>query len=185
MGGSEYYVSEPGGEAKGPLSAETIRKMRSCGDLSAQYVIWCEGMTEAVPVDVFLASQVGGAGGWDIVSAFRSCLKRYAKFSGRASRSEYWRFQFGVFLVVFVGSLLAYVPGVPGVDLLLGLVMLALFLPALSVLVRRLHDTGFSGWWVLLYGVPYVGGLVLLIFTLMPSVSHANVYGFEPAGPEK
>lgn len=185
MSESKYYVSVPGGEAKGPLSAEAIREMRSSGTLSAQHVVWWEGMTEAVPVDVFLASQVGGAGSWDLVSAFRSCLKRYVKFSGRASRSEYWWFQLGVFLVMLVAALLlAYVPGLPGADLLLSLVILALILPCLSVLVRRLHDAGFSGWWVLLSFVLYVGGIVLFIFTLLPSVAQANRYGFGPDGPE-
>ncbi len=185
MSESEYYVSVPGGEAKGPLSVEAIREMRSSGTLSAQHVVWWEGMTEAVPVDVFLASQVGCASGWGLVAAFRSCLKRYVKFSGRASRSEYWWFQLGVFLVMFVGAFLAYGLGIPGLDLLLTLVILALILPCLSVLVRRLHDAGFSGWWVLLSFVFYIGGIVLFIFALLPSVAQANQYGFGPDGPEK
>lgn len=191
MSESKYYVSVPGGEAKGPLSAESIREMRTCGTLSAQHVVWCEGMTESVYVDDFLASQLGGAGSWGLASALRSCLKRYAKFSGRASRSEYWYFQLALILIYMVVFALSYllIPRlsdalVPVAMMLPLLVLLALFMPSLSVLVRRLHDADFSGWWVLLYIIPYIGGLVIFIFTLLPSVNQANKYGFGPAGPE-
>ena len=187
----KYYVSVPGGEAKGPLSAESIREMRTCGALSDQHVVWWEGMTEAVNVDNFLASQLGGAGSWGLMSAFRSCLKRYAKFSGRASRSEYWWFQLGVVLVYLIVAILLTLSAFCLPDTLVSLVSMlpfvlavALFIPTLSVMVRRLHDAGFSGWWVLLCFIPYIGGLVIFIFTLLPSVNQANRYGFGPAGPE-
>jgi uncharacterized membrane protein YhaH (DUF805 family) len=80
-------------------------------------------------------------------TAVRTCLAKYATFSGRARRSEYWWFQAFVLLVSFVGVALVFLlrSEVPGYLLLV--VMLGLVVPSISVTVRRLHDTGRSGWW--------------------------------------
>lgn len=58
-----------------------------------------------------------------------------------------------------------------------GLVALGMICPGISVFVRRLHDTGRSGWWYWLSLVPYVGGIVLLVFTLLGSQERDNEYG--------
>jgi uncharacterized membrane protein YhaH (DUF805 family) len=112
--------------------------------------------------------------------------KKYATFEGRARRSEYWYYMLFYFLA-FVA--LAIVDGVTGtldeeagIGLLSGLFVLATLIPTIAVLVRRLHDTDRCGWWALLNLVPLVGGLVLLVFTVLDSQPGANRFGPNPKG---
>ena len=107
-----------------------------------------------------------------IQQAFVTCLKKYADFSGRATRSEYWWFVLCEVLILGIASLIS--------DTLPGLFALALVLPALAVGARRLHDIGRSGWWLLLMLVPFIGGLFLLYWAVLPSQPSANAFG-EPA----
>ena len=100
--------------------------------------------------------------------AVSTCLSKYATFDGRASRPEYWWFAlFGV-LVSIVGSIIDATAGTYVVGLLLGL---ALLLPSLAVGVRRLHDTGRSGWWLLIAIIPLIGGIWLIVLLCQPSIS--------------
>jgi len=61
-------------------------------------------------------------------------------------------------------------------------VTLAIFLPNLAVTVRRLHDTGRSGWWLLLVFIPFIGGLILFVFMLLDSQPESNKWGAPPYG---
>lgn len=123
--------------------------------------------------------------------ALLSCIRQYAKFSGRASRSEFWWFNLLVALAV-VGSMLlvAYVamsvPDDPLVDVLAWLplaVDLAFLLPLVAVSSRRLHDLGRSGWWQLLL-LTGIGILVLLVWFAQESEEADNRYGPREAGAE-
>ena len=116
----------------------------------------------------------------DFKQALETCLKnKYADFSGRASRSEYWWFALGMFIVNVVINLIGR--AAPMVGLILAVVFcLAVIVPALAAGVRRLHDTGKSGWWLLLCLIPLIGGIVLLIFFVLPSDSASNAYGEAP-----
>lgn len=109
--------------------------------------------------------------------AIRSCYSNYATFSGRASRSEYWFFTLYHFLVVLV-----CMTGFPfGLSYsLLALSFLVNFLPSLSVLVRRLHDTGRSGWWYWIALVPLVGPILLLVWLCTRGTCGSNGYGSDP-----
>ena len=111
-------------------------------------------------------------------------LKKYAVFSGRARRSEYW------FFVLF--NTLAYI-AVIALDNILGLTFqgiaygvlyalysLAVIIPSLSVLVRRLHDTNKSGWYFLIGLIPIIGGIILLVFLVQDSAEGENEYGPNP-----
>jgi uncharacterized membrane protein YhaH (DUF805 family) len=93
-------------------------------------------------------------------------FSKYATFSGRSSRSAYWWFYLFYTLVVVGASIVDAALKTP---VLAGLVILALFLPSLAVLVRRLHDTDHSGWWVLISFVPLVGTIVLIVFACTDS----------------
>lgn len=107
------------------------------------------------------------------VEAVQVCLRKYADFSGRARRSEYWwfaLFNFGVTLILSLVSSVLYV-----------LAALALFLPALAVGVRRLHDTGRSGWYLLISLIPLVGAIILIVFLASPGNPEPNQYGDAPA----
>ncbi len=105
---------------------------------------------------------------------FLEALKKYAVFEGRASRREYWVFA-GVSLLIALA--LGIVDAMIGSKILGILYLLAVFVPSLSVSVRRLHDTNRSGWWMLIGLVPFIGVIVLLIFTLQKSWNEGNQYG--------
>jgi len=112
-------------------------------------------------------------------------LKRYAQFSGRASRSEFWWFQLFIVIVSIPLCVLSFYAGYTGssglamVSTGLSVVMwLALIVPLISVTVRRLHDTDRSGWWYLLMLVPFVGLVVLvLVLMLLPGTPGGNRFG--------
>ncbi len=97
--------------------------------------------------------------------AVRSVLRQYAGFSGRAPRSEFWWwFLVTLVLGVAAGTVDLAVVAVVGIAPLNLLLALALFLPTLAVTVRRLHDSGRTGWWVLLlYGLGLAAGVMLVV----------------------
>ena len=107
-------------------------------------------------------------------------LKNYVGFEGRARRTEYWMFVLFNFLAAIVLAIFEYLLGLESV--LTVLYSLAIILPSLAVAVRRLHDTGRSGWWVLINLVPLVGGIILLVFMCLDSQEGENQYGVNPKG---
>ena len=118
--------------------------------------------------------------------AVRTCLQqKYVDFSGRARRSEYWYFfLFGVIVSVVAGiidGILGTRGAAGGTGLVGAIASLALLLPGLGVGVRRLHDTGRSGWWLLIALVPLVGAIVLIVFFVQDSQAE-NQYGPNPKG---
>ena len=117
-------------------------------------------------------------------------LNNLTNFSGRASRSEFWWWILFVWIVnVILGFLINLVtPSSDGTTSLgfLGNVALLVisvifFLATLAVAVRRLHDTGRSGWWVLLYWICCIGTIILIVFWVQPSQPSDNQYGAPPA----
>ena len=114
-----------------------------------------------------------------------TALKHYADFSGRATRTEYWLFALFNFLVSIAFSALfglsaaMRAPGGVVIALLIleALYCLAVLIPCLAVAVRRFHDQGRSGAMILLGLIPFVGGLILFIFMLLPSQPYDNQYG--------
>jgi uncharacterized membrane protein YhaH (DUF805 family) len=111
-------------------------------------------------------------------------LKKYAVFSGRARRKEYWMFfLFNLiitFVLILIDSLMGTISPQSGLGLLSGLYSLAVLIPSIAVTIRRLHDIGRSGWWILISLVPVLGGIVLLIFMVLDSEPGANQYGPNP-----
>lgn len=108
-------------------------------------------------------------------------LKKYAVFGGRACRAEYWYF----FLFnVIIGFVLGFIDGLTGsfspeigIGLFSGLYSLAVLIPGIAVSFRRLHDTGRSGWYLLLVLIPFVGPIVVLVFMATASEPVENKYG--------
>ncbi|WP_246314292.1 DUF805 domain-containing protein [Kineococcus aurantiacus] len=123
-----------------------------------------------------------------MVEAVTSVFRNYATFSGRARRAEYWWFTLAVVLLSVVYSVLAAVAQSVSsslatlLTLLFSLVSLALLVPSIAVTVRRLHDTGKSGFFYFLSFIPLVGGIVLLVFCVQDSVPGPNHYGPNPKG---
>jgi uncharacterized membrane protein YhaH (DUF805 family) len=103
---------------------------------------------------------------------------KYATFSGRARRKEYWMFfLFNVLVAIGLGIIEALI----GTGGLIGaLYSLAVLIPGIAVTVRRLHNTSRTGWWVLIVFVPLVGALILLIFMVLDSQPGDNEYGPNP-----
>ena len=110
----------------------------------------------------------------------------YANFNGRARRKEYWMFT--LFFLLFallagfvIGILSAVGETVAMIAIILAVVWyLAHLVPSLAVTVRRLHDTGKSGWFYLLALIPYIGGLIIFIFTVIEGDKGDNKYGPDP-----
>ena len=118
---------------------------------------------------------------------YREALRKYAEFEGRSRRKEYWFFALfnTLFSTVLVlsDSVAGTLDEATGLGLLSGLYSLAVMIPSLSVLVRRLHDTGRSGWALIIF-LPLIGIIVLLVFCLLDSDDGDNRYGPNPKGAE-
>ena len=115
------------------------------------------------------------------VQALRSALRHATDFEGRASRSEYWWWQGWLLLgAALWWTVSLWLPAVAGI--LAAVLLLAIIVPSLAVLVRRLHDTGRSGWWIAVVLIPLLGELTLLLFTLDDSQDHPNAWGPPPPG---
>jgi len=110
-------------------------------------------------------------------------LKKYAQFSGRSRRAEYWQYALFIGIVYVVLAVLAAASKSSVVFGLLAVFYLGILVPSLAVGVRRLHDTGKSGWWLLFGIVPIVGGITLLVFTCLDSQPGPNQYGPNPKEP--
>ncbi len=113
-------------------------------------------------------------------------LKKYIAFSGRARRAEYWYFALFNSIISVLLIVIDQLIGTHGqnstMGVLSGLYSLAVLLPSLGVLVRRLHDTGRSGWWWLIAFIPLIGAIILIVFTVSDSTPGDNKYGPNPKG---
>ncbi len=103
-------------------------------------------------------------------------VKKYADFTGRARRKEYWMYT--LFYMIFY-IVLMMIDVVLGTGILSGIFALALLVPSISIATRRLHDTGRSGWWQLIAFIPIIGAIILLVFLVQDSHA-ANDYGQNP-----
>lgn len=115
---------------------------------------------------------------------YLTVLKKYAVFSGRARRKEYWMFVLFNIIFTIVAVILDNVLGTAienvGYGLFYIVYGLAVIIPALAVTVRRLHDSGKSGWWIFISLVPIIGGIWLLVLLVMDSQAGTNQYGPNP-----
>lgn len=129
----------------------------------------------------------------NIQDSVKICLSKYTEFKGRASRSEYWFWCLFVILATLASMILDQILGTNfKIDDGYGgeiaspygyvylLVVLGLFLPGLSVTVRRLHDVGKSGWFYLIVLIPIVGFIVLLVWFCQQGTNGDNQYGPNP-----
>ncbi|EAS18962.1 conserved hypothetical protein [Flavobacteria bacterium BBFL7] len=127
--------------------------------------------------------------GMGMMDAVKAVFNNYTDFSGRARRSEYWYWQlfnFIVFLILYVPMIIGAATeneaiAIPFAILFL-LYALATIIPSLAVIVRRLHDTGRSGWFYFISMIPFVGTIILLIWLIEDSKHGANQWGPNPKG---
>lgn len=115
---------------------------------------------------------------------FLSALKNYAVFSGRARRSEYWFFYLFFIIFVIAAAIIDNIIGTTFDPLPYGaiylLFCLGTFIPSLAVGVRRLHDVGKSGWFLLISLIPLLGPIWLLVLFLTDGQKGTNEYGPNP-----
>ncbi len=104
-------------------------------------------------------------------------LKNYVGFSGRARRQEFWMFALFNFIIAVV---LAVIGAVIKTQIIYIIYALAVLLPGLAVSFRRLHDTNKSAWWILIGIVPFVGGIILLVFLCIEGTRGDNNFGPDP-----
>jgi uncharacterized membrane protein YhaH (DUF805 family) len=115
-------------------------------------------------------------------------IKRYTDFSGRSRRKEYWMFLLGV---VIVAILLGIIEGVLGLSGMVAgvygpltvIFLLGIIIPSIAVQIRRFHDQDKSGWFVLLGLIPFVGGLIVLVFMCLEGTKGPNRFGADPKDP--
>ena len=123
-----------------------------------------------------------------IMNYYVKALQNYANFSGRARRSEYWYFAlFNLFAIISTAILdrlfgttfdMGFGPSPYGYITIL--YYFFIFIPSLAVLVRRLHDVGKSGWFILISLIPLIGAIWLLVLTFTDSDTGDNAYGPNP-----
>lgn len=112
------------------------------------------------------------------------CFKKYATFKGRATRAEYWWFiLFNSLVCSAVYAAVQFLMGTETADTAMSLVQLALFLPALAVSVRRLHDINFNGWWMMLW-ITVIGVIPLIVFFCLPGKAEENRFGSREIGAQ-
>ncbi len=119
------------------------------------------------------------------MESIQTVFQKYADFTGRARRSEYWWFALGYSILsgVLSGLSRAFSGGFGTVlAILSGIIALAVLVPSLAVGARRLHDIGKSGWWLLIELVPCVGWIILIIWCATDSQPGDNEYGPNPKG---
>lgn len=119
----------------------------------------------------------------------------YADFAGRSQRTEYFLYAIVLYSVIALLALLAgfFSPGgfssgngMATIALVVMiLIVIASIIPSWAVTIRRLHDQGRSGWFALLAFIPYIGGLILLVFAFLPGTPGENEYGFDPRTDEE
>ncbi len=137
----------------------------------------------------------------NLIEAYKAAFKNYANFQGRTRRRDYWLFYLANVLITLIPTILMSVSMVMMTvsaatddefpisaifvvifSLLIGAYSIAILVPSIAILVRRLHDSGKSGWYALFSLIPYAGGLICLVFCCMDSQVGPNQYGPNPKG---
>jgi len=113
---------------------------------------------------------------------YLAVLKKYAIFSGRSQRAEYWYFVLVNLIISFIFTFLDRVTGTGIGNILSIIYSLAILVPGIAVAIRRLHDVGKSGWWLLIAFIPLVGTIWLIVLFATDSNPGDNTYGPNPKG---
>ena len=190
-----YYAIE--GSSVGPVEQAEFDALVASGTIRSDTLVWQEGMEDWLPFG--RADQVGAqasappraplsdsedparADANTFMGAFKDAIARYVDFKTRSTRSQFWWFMLWSVIISIAASFVDVALGMGGDSGPVGLLAsLALLLPALAVTIRRLHDIGRTGWWVLIQFVPLVGIIVIIVFACTKSQEHQNEWGMPP-----
>ena len=120
---------------------------------------------------------------------FILAFQKYADFSGRARRAEFWYFYLFHMLAIMVLSSIGGFFGSALGEMIGAIPLIAYFfisiIPILALVVRRLHDTNRSGWWYFIGAIPIIGVIILLIFLVTEGTHGPNRYGEDPKEEEE
>jgi uncharacterized membrane protein YhaH (DUF805 family)/cold shock CspA family protein len=177
-----------------PVSKGTVVEFQVDGATAREIFIIRSDLRGSAPAQFgrdAVAAEPENTGMWSYF--VRTLTSNYANFRGRARRKEYWSYvllyMILLIVVVVIGVSLDNSAGnlvgqqIPTATIVAGvLFLLATLIPGIALTVRRQHDIGLSGWFYLLVLVPYVGGLIVFVFTLIPSQKHDNKWGPVPYG---
>lgn len=117
------------------------------------------------------------------MKVYLSAIKKYAVFKGRTSRRDYWIFTLIHFLISFIMLMTFSVFGLEYLSILFVLYILFSFLPTIAITVRRLHDIGKSGYFILVLLIPYIGIFWIFLLTIISGNEGENKYGYDPKKP--
>ena len=121
------------------------------------------------------AAKCGGCAPSNVGFWKRVVLQRYAQFTGRAGRAEFWWYALAALIIGIVFNILMAIASF--FVILYFIYALAVLIPGIAVGIRRLHDTDKSGWWLLIGLVPLVGLIVLIVFWATDGTTGPNQYG--------
>ena len=134
-----------------------------------------------IPVPEYVPRPENRMGFADAVN--NAIMYNYGNFTGRASRSEYWWFLLFVSIFDMITTFAdTIIFGTPAAEWgpLFWIGTLVMIVPLLSIEVRRLHDTGRSGWWILISLIPCIGVIVLFVWCVLEGNTNVNSYGDVP-----
>lgn len=197
MSAQWYYAIE--GVSHGPVDVQALEALVQGGTIRADTLVWQEGMDDWLPYGRAGVAEAATpplqdshtdmqrntpdparADANTFLGALKDGFARYVDFKTRSTRSQFWWFAlwsviFGISAAVMDGMI-----GFGGEGPVSLLSTVALLLPMLAVTIRRLHDIGRTGWWVLIQFVPLIGFIVLIVFACTKSDPHANRWGVPP-----
>ncbi|QUJ75972.1 DUF805 domain-containing protein [Sulfitobacter albidus] len=190
-----YFAFE--GTSKGPIDQDEFEDLIANGTIRSDTLVWQEGMEDWIPLaqarsvsrtppqpprrPVSDMQDPAREDANSFMGALKDGFARYVDFRTRSTRSQFWWWMVWMILLGGLTGGLDAALGFYDVGPINGLFSLATLLPSIAVAIRRLHDIGRTGWWVLLYFIPILGWIVLIIFYCQRSQDHANQWGNEPA----
>jgi uncharacterized membrane protein YhaH (DUF805 family) len=187
-----YYAVE--GASVGPVSEAEFDQLVAAGTVRSDTLVWQEGMEDWLPYGRANSGTTpmpprAPMGERDdpartdantFLGALKDGFARYVDFKSRSTRSQFWWWTlWSILISIASGAVDASIGAVDAGPV--GLVTsLAMFLPSIAVSIRRLHDIGRTGWWLLIWFIPIIGWIVLIVFHCTKSVPVPNAWGPEP-----
>ena len=189
-----YYAVE--GSSVGPVDQAEFDALVAAGTIRSDTLVWQEGMEDWLPygradqtsaqasapprAPLSDAGDPARADANTFVGAFKDAIARYVDFKTRSTRSQFWWFMLWSVIISIAASAVDIALGMGDSGPVSLLASLAILLPVLAVTIRRLHDIGRTGWWVLIQFVPIVGFIVIVVFACTKSQEGPNEWGMPP-----
>ena len=189
-----YYAVE--GASKGPVNEKEFDELVAGGTIRSDTLVWQEGMEDWLPYARAQGTQSTAASpphaprdndhdparadANTFVGALKDGFARYVDFKTRSTRSQYWWFTLWSIIFSIVTGIIDLALGMGDTGPVGMIASLVLFLPSIALGVRRLHDIGRTGWWMLLVFIPLIGWLILIVFYCTKSKAEPNKWGPEP-----